>query len=179
MQATRRAARALDAADPLACIRHRFVLPDGVIYLDGNSLGALPATVPSRLGSVVTGEWGQDLVRAWNTDGWWTAPERIGDRIGVLIGAAAGQTVAGDSTSVQLFNAVMASARARSGRSVILTEAGQFPTDGYLCDSVARLLGREAARVGDPVAALRDRGPDVAVFGRICQFLCPSPKVCP
>ena len=164
MQATRRAARALDAADPLACVRDRFVLPDGVIYLDGNSLGALPATVPSRLGSVVTGEWGQDLVRAWNTDGWWTAPERIGDRIGVLIGAASGQTVAGDSTSVQLFNAVTASARARSGRSVILTEAGQFPTDGYLCDSVARLLGREAARVSDPVAALRDRGPDVAVL---------------
>ena len=77
MEATRQAARALDAADPLACLRERFVLPDGVIYLDGNSLGALPAAVPGRLGSVVTGEWGQDLVRAWNTDGWWTAPDLL------------------------------------------------------------------------------------------------------
>ena len=164
MEATRQAAQALDAADPLASRRERFVLPDGVIYLDGNSLGALPATVPGRLGSVVAGEWGRDLVRAWNADGWWTAPERIGDRIGALIGAAPGQTVAGDSTSVQLFNAVTASARARSGRSVLLTEAGQFPTDGYVSNSVARLLGREVARVSDPLAALRTRGRDVAVL---------------
>jgi len=164
VEATRQAARALDAADPLASRREQFVLPDGVIYLDGNSLGALPATVPGRLGSAVADEWGRDLVRAWNADGWWTAPERIGDRIGALIGAAPGQTVAGDSTSVQLFNAVTASARARPGRSVLLTEAGQFPTDGYVCDSVARLLGREVTRVSDPLAALRERGRGVAVL---------------
>jgi kynureninase len=162
METTRAFARRCDAADPLAPVRNEFVLPDGVVYLDGNSLGALPASVPGRLASVVAQEWGSDLVRAWNGDGWWTAPERIGDRIGSLIGAAPGQTVAGDSTSVQLFNALTAAARARSDRSVFLTDAGQFPTDGYLADSVARLLGREVARVSDPYAALRQRGGEVA-----------------
>ena len=133
------------------------MLPEGVIYLDGNSLGALPPPCPGGSGPWSPGN-GAGTWSAWNADGWWTAPERIGDRIGALIGAAPGQTVAGDSTSVQLFNAVMASARARSGRSVILTEAGQFPTDGYMSDSVARLIGREVARVSDPLAALRTRG---------------------
>lgn len=163
MEATHAFARRCDAADPLAPVRKEFMLPEGVIYLDGNSLGALPASVPGRLASVVTQEWGHDLIRAWNADNWWTAPERIGDRIGALIGAAPGQTVAGDSTSVQLFNALTASARARSAKSVILTEAGQFPTDSYLADSVARLLGLEVTRVSDPYAVLRERGGEVAV----------------
>jgi kynureninase len=162
VEATRAFARRCDAADPLAPVRKEFMLPEGVIYLDGNSLGALPASVPGRLASVVTQEWGHDLIRAWNADNWWMAPERIGDRIGALIGAAPGQTVAGDSTSVQLFNALTASARARSVRSVILTEAGQFPTDSYLADSVARLLGLEVTRVSDPYAVLRERGGEVA-----------------
>jgi kynureninase len=153
-------ARELDAADPLAPARARFALPDGVIYLDGNSLGALPVTVTERLADAVIRQWGQDLVRGWNDDGWWAAPERIGDRIGALIGARPGQTVAGDSTSVQLFNALTAAARMRAG--VIVTDAGQFPTDGYVADSVGRLLGREVVRTPDPYAAL-DRG-DVAVL---------------
>ncbi|HEX4253999.1 MAG TPA: kynureninase [Streptosporangiaceae bacterium] len=150
----------LDEADPLAAVRARFALPDGVIYLDGNSLGALPGPVTERLADAVTRQWGQDLVRGWNDDGWWAAPERIGDRIGALIGAAPGQTVAGDSTSVQLFNALTAAARMRAG--VIVTDAGQFPTDGYVADSVGRLLGREVVRTPDPYAAL-ERG-DVAVL---------------
>jgi kynureninase len=150
----------LDAADPLAPVRARFALPDGVIYLDGNSLGALPVPVTERLADAVTRQWGQDLVRGWNDDGWWAAPERIGDRIGALIGAGPGQTVAGDSTSVQLFNALTAAARMRAG--VIVTDAGQFPTDGYVADSVGRLLGREVVRTPDPYAAL-ERG-DVAVL---------------
>src|ERR1700761_842755 len=150
----------LDAADPLAPVRARFALPDGVIYLDGNSLGALPVPVPERVADAVTRQWGQDLVRGWNDDGWWAAPERIGDRIGALIGARPGQTVAGDSTSVQLFNALTAAARMRPG--VIVTDAGQFPTDGYVADSVGRLLAREVVRTADPSAAL-GRG-DVAVL---------------
>src|ERR1700761_1081336 len=129
----------LDAAAPLAPVRARFALPDGVIYLDGNSLGALPVPVADRLRDVVTRQWGHDLVRGWNDDGWWAAPERIGDRIGALIGAAPGQTVAGDSTSIQLFNALTGAVRLQAGRGrggVIVTDAGQFPTDGYLADSV-------------------------------------------
>jgi len=170
MDATERDAAGLDAADPLAPARARFALPDGIIYLDGNSLGALPVPVTERLADAVTRQWGQDLVRGWNDDGWWAAPERIGDRIGALIGAAPGQTVAGDSTSVQLFNALTAAVRLQAGRppgtpgrgGVIVTDAGQFPTDGYVADSVGRLLGREVVRTPDPYAAL-DRG-DVAVL---------------
>ena len=160
MDATELDPAELDGADPLAPVRARFALPDGVIYLDGNSLGALPVPVTERLADAVARQWGRDLVRGWNDDGWWAAPERIGDRIGALIGARPGQTVAGDSTSVQLFNALTAAARMRDG--VIVTDAGQFPTDGYVADSVGRLLGREVVRTPDPYAAL-DRG-DVAVL---------------
>jgi kynureninase len=165
MDATERDAGELDAADPLAPIRTRFALPDGVIYLDGNSLGALPVPVTERLADVVTRQWGRDLVRGWNDDGWWAAPERIGDRIGALIGARPGQTVAGDSTSVQLFNALTAAVRLQGDRQpggVIVTDSGQFPTDGYVADSVGRLLGRQVVRTQDPYTALA-RG-DVAVL---------------
>src|ERR1700759_3317368 len=150
----------LDAADPLAPVRARFALPDRVIYLDGNSLGALPGPVAARLQDVVARQWGRDLVRGWNDDGWWAAPERMGDRPGARMGGAPGQTVAGDSTSVQLFNALTAAARMRAGG--IVTDAGQVPTDGHVADSVGRLLGREVVRTPDPYAAL-ERG-DVAVL---------------
>src|ERR1700684_2523163 len=158
----------LEADDPLAPVRARFVLPDGLIYLDGNSLGALPAGVGDRLGDVVGRQWGQDLVRAWNDDGWWQAPERIGDRIGALIGAAPGQTVAGDSTSVQLFNMLSAAIRLQDGPGgAIVTDAGQFPTDGYLADSVGRLLGREAVRTHDPYQALSRGGVAVLAWSTV------------
>lgn len=157
-------ARLLDADDPLAALRGEFALPDGVIYLDGNSLGALYRPVAGRVGAAITTEWGSHLVRGWNDDGWWAAPVRVGDRIGALLGAAPGQTVAGDSTSVQLFNALAAAARMRPGRSVIVTDADHFPTDGYMADSVARLLGLEVCRTREPREALRRRGADVAVL---------------
>ena len=131
----------LDATDPLAHCRDRFVIPDGLIYMDGNSLGMLGTGVVDRLIGVAHNEWGRDLIASWTTNGWLDAPTRIGDRIGGLIGAASGQVVVGDSTSVCLFKLLVAGARMRPDRRVLLTQAGNFPTDLYLIDSVAELLG--------------------------------------
>ncbi|GAA2271746.1 kynureninase [Streptomyces ruber] len=140
-------AEELDAADPLAELRHRFVLDD-TVYLDGNSLGALPAVVPDRIADVVRRQWGELRIRSWEESGWWTAPERIGDRIAPLVGAAPGRIVVGDSTSVNVFKALvaavrMARARAAGGtaRDEIVVDATTFPTDGYIARSAARMTG--------------------------------------
>ncbi|MFI5860981.1 kynureninase [Streptomyces sp. NPDC051546] len=158
-------AEALDAADPLGKLRDRFTLPEGVVYLDGNSLGALPAGVAERLAAVVTEQWGTRLIRSW-TEGeanWWNAPERIGDRVAPLIGAAAGQVVVGDSTSVNLFKALVGAARlAAPGRTELLVDAATFPTDGYIAASAARMTGLRVVPV-DPAAAAGAMGPDTAV----------------
>nr|BBD17754.1 kynureninase [Streptomyces sp.] len=160
-------AAALDAADPLAPLRDRFLLPDGVVYLDGNSLGALPKAVPPVVEDAVHRQWGTDLIRSWNDNAWWEAPQRIGDAIGRLIGAAPGQTVAGDSTSVQLFNGLSAAARLRPGRDVLLTDPAHFPTDQYIADSVGRLFGLEVHRIrpADLPDFLAAEGGRVAVAG--------------
>ncbi|MFD8815377.1 kynureninase [Streptomyces sp. NPDC059627] len=130
-----------DASDELAGVRERFVL-DEVVYLDGNSLGALPAHVPGRVEDVVRRQWGELRIRSWDESGWWTAPERIGDRIAPLVGAAAGQIVVGDSTSVNVFKALVGAVRlAGAGRDEILVDATTFPTDGYIAESAARLTG--------------------------------------
>ncbi|MFE0514273.1 kynureninase [Streptomyces sp. NPDC058964] len=135
-------AEKLDAADELAALRDRFVLDD-VVYLDGNSLGALPANVPGRVEDVVRRQWGELRIRSWDESGWWTAPERIGDRIAPLVGAAPGQIVVGDSTSVNVFKALVAAVRmAGPGRDEIVVDATTFPTDGYIAESAARLTGR-------------------------------------
>ncbi|MEU7381207.1 MULTISPECIES: kynureninase [unclassified Streptomyces] len=138
-------AEKLDAADELAGLRDRFVLDDGV-YLDGNSLGALPANVPDRINDVVRRQWGELRIRSWTEGGWWTAPERVGDRIAPLVGAAPGQIVVGDSTSVNVFKALVAAVRmAREAgggeRDEILVDATTFPTDGYIAQSAARMTG--------------------------------------
>ncbi|MFJ6915867.1 kynureninase [Streptomyces sp. NPDC101133] len=137
-------AEQLDAADGLAAVRERFVLDD-VTYLDGNSLGALPAHVPARVDDVVRRQWGELRIRSWEESGWWTAPERIGDRIAPLVGAAAGQIVVGDSTSVNVFKALVAAVRMAQedgpGRDEILVDATTFPTDGYIAESAARMTG--------------------------------------
>ncbi len=157
-------AAALDAADPLAAVRDRFLLPDGVVYLDGNSLGALPTAVPAAVEDAVHRQWGTDLIRSWNANGWWEAPVRTGDAIGRLVGAAPGQVVAGDSTSVQLFNTLLAAARLRPGRR-LLTDPDHFPTDQYIADSVGRLLGLDVRRVParDAAAVLAAEAGNVAV----------------
>ncbi|WP_328450139.1 kynureninase [Streptomyces sp. NBC_00386] len=157
------AARAaeLDAADELAGLRKRFVLDD-VVYLDGNSLGALPAEVPGRVEDVVRRQWGELRIRSWEESGWWTAPERIGDRIAPLVGAAAGQIVVGDSTSVNVFKALVGAVRlAGEGRDEILVDATTFPTDGYIAASAARMTGCELRPV-DPAEVPSALGPRTA-----------------
>ncbi|MEV6835854.1 kynureninase [Streptomyces sp. NPDC051133] len=148
-----------DAEDELAPLRSRFVL-DEVVYLDGNSLGALPANVPDRVADVVRREWGALRIRSWDESGWWTAPERIGDRIAPLVGAAPGQIVVGDSTSVNVFKALVAAVRmAGEDRTELLVDATTFPTDGYIAESAARLTGRtlRAVTPAEVPEALNDR----------------------
>ncbi len=163
---------ALDAADPLRGKRAEFVLEgDGeegaeVVYLDGNSLGALPRAVPGRVADVVAREWGRLRVRSWTESGWWTAPERVGDRIGRLVGAGPGQVVAGDSTSVNVFKAVVAAIRLAGqdghGRDEVLVDAATFPTDGYLARSAARMTGCRI-RAADAADIADAAGPRTAV----------------
>lgn len=140
---TRADAEALDIADPLSARRARFDLPDGVIYLDGNSLGALPRATPAHLERVVREEWGGGLIRSWNSAGWIDQPQRVGDKIGRLVGAAPGQVVVADSTSVNLFKALAAAARMRPDRRVVLSERGNFPTDLYIVQGLGELAGLE------------------------------------
>ncbi|MFG3355524.1 kynureninase [Streptomyces sp. NPDC048001] len=156
-------AAALDAADELAGARKLFALDDGV-YLDGNSLGALPAHVPDRVADVVRRQWGELRIRSWTEGDWWTAPERVGDRIAPLVGAAPGQVVVGDSTSVNVFKAVVGAVRlvGDPARTDVLVDATTFPTDGYIAESAARMTGRRIVPVdpGELTAAL---GPSTAV----------------
>ncbi|MFN8471791.1 MAG: kynureninase [Anaerolineae bacterium] len=131
---------ALDAADPLASVRETFYLPDGVIYLDGNSLGALPLTTPERVAEVVRREWGEGLIRSWNAAGWIDLPGRIGDKIARLIGAAPGEVVVADSTSVNLFKALAAAVKLNPERRVIVSERDNFPTDLYIAQGLTAFL---------------------------------------
>ncbi|MGW0500073.1 kynureninase [Streptomyces sp. NPDC003007] len=155
-------AEKLDTVDELALKRAEFVL-DETVYLDGNSLGALPAAVPGRVEDVVRRQWGELRIRSWEESGWWTAPERIGDRIAPLIGAAPGQIVVGDSTSVDVFKAVVGAvrlARLRDPeRDEIVVDATTFPTDGYIAESAARMTGCVLRPVApaDVPGALGDR----------------------
>jgi kynureninase len=147
---SRAAAIQADAADPLAPVRARFTIPADVIYLDGNSLGALAASVPAAVADAVNRQWGRDLITSWNDNDWWTLPARVGDRIGTLIGAGAGQVLCGESTSVQLFQALVGLARLRPGRTELITDGAGFPTDQYVAESVARLLGLTLRRISPP-----------------------------
>jgi kynureninase len=156
-------AERLDAASGLRHLRDRFVVPDGVIYLDGNSLGALPIGVPARLAAVVEHEWGNGLIRSWNDAGWMELVARIAARIAPLVGARAQDLHVGDSTSVSLFKTMVAAARLRPDRSVIVVEPSTFPTDGYIAAGVADLLGLELRWCdrADPLASVDE---DVALL---------------
>jgi kynureninase len=161
---------ALDDRDRLAPLRGQFALPPGVIYLDGNSLGVLPRTTAPRVQQVVRDEWGSDLIRSWNSAGWITLAQRVGDKIARLVGAGPGELVAADSTSVNLFKVLSAAARiARAdapGRRVIVSERQNFPTDLYIAEGLCREL-RWTLELLEPAAIVERlggaRGADVAI----------------
>jgi kynureninase len=141
---TRDEAQALDAADPLARFRAAFALPEGLIYLDGNSLGPPPLAAHDRLAQTSRAEWGEGLVRSWNTAGWIEAPRRVGAKIARLIGADPSEVTVADSTSVNLFKLAAGALSLRPGRRTILSEAGNFPTDLYALQGLSALLGDRA-----------------------------------
>lgn len=156
-------AEALDARDPLAALRDRFVRPDGLIYLDGNSLGMLPQASVAASADMMERQWGDRLIRSWN-EGWIEAPTRVGAKIAPLIGAAASEVIAADSTSVNLFKLIVAALRRDPARTVVVSEAGNFPTDlhiaagavGCVPGAELRVVAREelASALGDDTAVL-------------------------
>jgi kynureninase len=145
MPQTRADLAALDAADPLARHRDAFDLPDGVIYLDGNSLGAMPKAAATRLARVLGEEWRTGLIRSWRGPaGWMALPGKVGDAIAGLIGAVAGEVMVADSTSVNLFKLLAAALKMNPGRTTIVTETDNFPTDIYIAEGLTRWLGPAA-----------------------------------
>jgi len=153
-----------DLTDPLADRRDAFVLPPGVLYLDGNSLGALPHGVTARLQAVVEQEWGNGLIRSWNDAGWVDLPTRVAQRLAPLVGAEADEVAVGDSTSVDLFKVLAAARTLRSDRRVLVTEEGNFPTDVYVAEGLARLLGDVEVRAVASADLQDALTPDVAVL---------------
>lgn len=148
-----------------AATRALFDLPDGVVYLDGNSLGPLPRAVPPRVAEMIRMEWGQQLIGGWNDAGWMDQPARLGDRIGRLIGAAPGSTVLGDTLSIKVFQALSAALALRPDRKVILSDTGNFPSDLYMADGLAALLDAgHKVRVVAPQDVLHALDDSVAVL---------------
>jgi kynureninase len=162
---TRQDAQRLDEADPLRARRDLFVIPDGTLYLDGNSLGPLPRHVAKRLAGAVSEEWGQSLIRGWNAHGWFDMPRTLGDRIGKLIGAPAGSVIAADSTSINLVKVLTAALALKSDRRVVLSDSGNFPSDLYVAQGVIKALGGNGElRVVAPEAVEAAIDDDLAVL---------------
>ncbi len=161
--------RARDAADPLRSLRDLFTIPAGVIYLDGNSLGVMPAAAPARIAAAVTDEWGTQLIRAWNSAGWADLPQRLGDRLARLVGAQAGELVCTDGTSVNLFKVLSAALKMAAedapGRRLLVSERSNFPTDLYIAEGLCRERGMTLHLVDAPdqIPALLQSG-EVAVL---------------
>jgi kynureninase len=150
MKLNQKTASQLDQQDPLRDYRSRFVITDpDLIYMDGNSLGRLPKVAAARLQLVVADEWGTDLIRGWNKS-WWEAPRRVGEKIAALVGAAPGQVLVSDSTSVNLFKLVSAALQLRPQRTKIITDTLNFPSDLYILQGLVQLLGgrHEIVRIG-------------------------------
>lgn len=161
----RAACQALDRADPLAPLREQFDLPEDLIYLDGNSLGPRPKAALAVADRVLRQEWGRDLIGSWNSAGWFELPQRLGDKLGRLIGAGPRQVVVTDSISVNLFKILAAALRLRPGRRVIVSERDNFPTDLYIAQGLSRLLdqGHELRLIDHPGELDGALGDDVAV----------------
>jgi kynureninase len=153
----------LDAADPLRTLRELFFIPEGVIYLDGNSLGVMPKAAPTRATEVVNQEWGQGLIRSWNTAGWFNLPQRLGNQIAPLIGAGPDQVVVTDSTSINLFKVLSAALTIAQQdapqRRVVVSERSNFPTDLYIAEGLCKEHGYTLQLVEpeDITAALTDQ----------------------
>src|SRR5580658_4572131 len=169
---SREACVARDAADPLRGFRERFVLPESLIYLDGNSLGPMPRAAADVLNRTIEQEWGHDLIKSWNSAGWFDMPVHLGDRVGALIGAAPGQTLVCDTTSINLYKAIHAAIGLRPDRDVIIAADTSFPTDLYIIEGAMksagqpmrrRLIGRDSRSID----ALIDRKVAVAVLSHV------------
>jgi len=161
-----------DLSDPLRGLRDRFAIPDGVIYLDGNSLGPMPCAAASVLNRTIEQEWGHDLIRSWNSAGWFDMPVRLGDRLGCLLGAAPGQTVVCDTTSINLFKAIHAALGLRPNRDVVIAEDASFPTDLYIIEGAMNSADRPMQRRlvgtdGPSVEALLDQRVAVVVLSHV------------
>jgi kynureninase len=160
--------RARDAADPLRPLRGQFALPPGVVYLDGNSLGALPRATAQHVAQAVEREWGQGLIRSWNDAGWFDLPRRIGDRIARWIGAGPGEVVATDTTSVNLYKVLDAALRIAAqdtpGRRVVLSERSNFPTDLYIAQGLCAAHGCSLRLVDTPAELPAALGEGAAVL---------------
>ncbi len=148
-----------------AATRALFHLPEGVTYLDGNSLGPMPKAAAERLRQAVEDEWGEMLITGWNTAGWMKLPRKVGDRIGRLIGAEPGSVVMGDTLSIKVYQALASALEMRPDRRVILSDSGNFPSDLYIADGLVRTLGQGyELRIVAPDAIAGAIGPDVAVL---------------
>ena len=165
MDITQADCETLDRTDPLRAFREEFSLPEEVVYLDGNSLGALPSAAAARVATVVEQEWGRGLIGSWNDAEWIGLPERIGEKLARLLGAAPGTVIAADSTSVNIFKLLAVAFGLRPDRRVILAETGGFPTDTYIAEGLVQLTGgRHALRLIDTAEIPAALTQDVAVL---------------
>lgn len=153
-----------DEADPLRHFRERYVIPDGMIYLDGNSLGLMPKSVPKRVAHAVSVQWAQDLITSWNVHGWFHLPRVIGDKIARLIGGGPGNVIVADTISINLFKVLTAALALRRDRKIILSDSGNFPSDLYVAQGLSRFLADgHVLKTVAPEAVLDAITDDIAV----------------